>query len=66
MDLLREWLAPTMAREIGAMMQFGAGASDKSDWAHRMTYSDDGSNLRARSSKPSVVQITKVKTLSSA
>lgn len=60
MDLLREWLAPTMIREIGAMMQLGDGASDRCGPANGITYSDDGSNLRARFSKPGMVQITKV------
>ncbi len=61
MDLLREWLAPTMTREIGAMMHLRAGTFDMSHSANGVTYSDDGSNLRASSSKPGVVQITKVR-----
>ena len=63
MDVLREWLAPTMIREIGAMMQSITGASGSSDPPDGNTYSDDGSNLRARSFKPGVVQITKVRIL---
>ena len=61
MDVLREWLAPTMIREIGAMMQSRTGASNWSHLPDGNTYSDDGSNLRARSSKSGVVQITKVR-----
>lgn len=63
MDLLHEWLAPTMTREIGALMQLKTGASDMSHSADGVTYSDDGSNLRASCSKPGVVQITKVRIL---
>ena len=61
MDVLREWLAPTMIREIGAMMQSRTGASDWSNPIDGNPYSDDGSNLRARSSRSGVVQITKVR-----
>lgn len=60
MDLLKEWLIPTVAHELSAAVQWRERTPSHIRLSDNGQYEDDGSNLRARSSKPGVVQITKV------
>ena len=61
MDLLRDWLAPTIQHELSQALQW----KEKEPGQHGPSrppvgYSDDGSNLRVQSSENGVVQISKV------
>lgn len=64
MDILSNWLAPTIIRELGAVLKWKGGTSNVSQSLDNVIYEDDGSNLRVKFSpsnpRPGVVQITKV------
>lgn len=60
MDLLKEWLGSTVARELNAALQWRERTPTQVRLSDNGQYEDDGSNLRAKSSKPGVVQIMKV------
>ena len=61
MDLLKDWLAPTIQNELSQALQWKERGSGQ-ELSSRLGagYSDDGSNLRVKSSKNGVVQISKV------
>ena len=62
MDLLQDWLAPTIQRELSQALQWKEdGPNAPQLAAGEAGYSDDGSNLRVQSSKKGVVQISKVR-----
>ncbi|MCJ1467164.1 hypothetical protein MMC07_005786 [Pseudocyphellaria aurata] len=62
MDLLKVWLDPMVARELNAAVQWRERTPIHIRLSENGLYEDDGSNLRAKSSKPGVVQITKLVT----
>lgn len=68
-DVLRNpWLEATIEQELGAVLEeWSSNEADKSQGAGQagnLYFEDDGSNLRIRSPIPRVVQIVKVRTLS--
>lgn len=64
MDLLREWLGPTVEQQLGEVLEWRSKSeANRSQLAGKIghiTFDDDGSNLRIRSAKKPVVQIIKV------
>ena len=61
MDLLKDWLAPTIQHELFQALQWKEGGPNLQQLVEEKAgYSDDGSNLRVQSSKNGVVQISKV------
>lgn len=60
MDVLKDWLGSTVARELNAAVQWRERTPTDIRLSDNGQYEDDGSNLRAKSSKAGVVQITKV------
>ena len=61
MDLLKDWLAPTIQHELSQALQWKErGSGQEQPSGTKAGYSDDGSNLRVQSSKNGVVQISKV------
>lgn len=61
MDLLKDWLAPTIEHELSQALQWKQGGPDVTQLVGgKAGYSDDGSNLRIQSSREGVVQISKV------
>ncbi len=64
MDLLREWLGPTIEQELGEVLRWqGMSEANRSQLTGQvgdLLFDDDGSNLRIRSAKKQVVQIIKV------
>lgn len=62
MDLLKEWLGSTVARELSGAVQWRERTPTDIRLSDNGQYEDDGSNLRAKSSKPGVVQIMKLVT----
>lgn len=60
MNLLKDWLAPTIQHELSQALQWKEGGPDAAQLVGDVGYSDDGSNLRVHSSKNGVVQISKV------
>lgn len=64
MDILKEWLKSTIIRELSdglGWLESGAADSPSTSATKISHFEDDGSNLRAKVSKPGVVQITKVR-----
>lgn len=65
MDLLCEWLGPTVEQELGEVLAWLAKSDrNRSQLAGKVghtAFDDDGSNLRIRSAKKPVVQIIKVR-----
>lgn len=64
MDLLaEEWLASTVAKELGEVLRSRLENPDTdigNGTAGNIEYEDDGSNLKVKSQKPGVLQISKV------
>ena len=67
MDLLKDWLGPTIERELGEVLEWRDNESNRHQSIGKVgaiTFEDDGSNLRVKSTKREVVQISKVWVLS--
>jgi hypothetical protein len=63
MDILKEWLKSTIIRELSdglSWLESCAADSHSNSPTRSSHFEDDGGNLRAKVSKPGVVQITKV------
>lgn len=64
MELLHEWLGPTVEQELGEVLEWrGKSEVNRSQLTGQigdLTFDDDGSNLRIRSAKKQVVQLIKV------
>ena len=64
MELLKDWLGPTVERELGEVLEWKGNGPNRSQSDREIrdpTFEDDGSNLRVKPLKFEVVQIIKVK-----
>ena len=64
MDLLHDWLAPTIENELAAALKWKEKETSRQQTVRdtgSLVYKDDGSNLRVTSTKDGVVQIIKVR-----
>ena len=60
MNAVREWIYPTIVRDLNAVLDaLGSRSTSRDSDGTTPTYHDDGSNLRIQPSTNGVVQITK-------
>lgn len=60
MDLMRDWLGPTIEQQLGRVLHCIEQGSAGSPSSEKVPYEDDGSNMRVRSKKVGYLQILKV------
>jgi len=67
MDLVQEWLAPTIEEELGQVLKWRENPNNRSGSIARpgeLKFEDDGSNLRVFSRKAgAILQISKVSSI---
>ena len=60
MDLLRDWLGPTIEQQLERVLHWKEQGSAGFPNSEKVTYEDDESNLRVRLKKVGSLQIVKV------
>ncbi len=60
MDLMRDWLGPTIEQQLGRVLRCIEQGPAGSPSSEKVPYEDDGSNMRVRSKKVGYLQILKV------